>query len=76
MWWAIFWDVYCFSLSPAFRHRPKAKREKALQAALDQLYGDVTPAFGGAAGGKPEPDEKAEDDSPYVINKFNPYLTT
>lgn len=57
--------------------RPKAKKEKALHQALETLYADLatdTPKL--AAGGPADPDDKEGDDTPCVLNKFNPLATT
>lgn len=54
--------------------RPKAKRERQLQQALEGLYGDVTgPMFG--ANAKGDADDEKEEFVPFVLNRFNPYLT-
>ena len=57
--------------------RPKTKKEKALNQALETLYADLatdTPKL--AAGGPADPDDKEGDDTPCVLNKFNPLATT
>lgn len=70
--------LLCLSLCVDAAYRPKSKREKLLQDAIQVLYEQQTKSpempMAAVSGGKDDDDK--EEYTPWVLLKFSPFLST